>query len=193
MRRQDPRDSPNSTRELGPIDATIRECRLASARITTQCRENERTHGDRRARDDAGGADFAGDAERGLDATGPSVAGVMLGATSPVTVADLPPSRTMVSALAIVDVDVDGDGALSVLATTVGGVAVSVFNGADADWAGGFDRAWIASWGALLRRIHMVPTIATNATAPTPLQICGPIGARSGFVPHHRHSPNRSG
>jgi hypothetical protein len=39
MRRQEPRDSPNSTRELGPIDATIRECRLASARITTQCRE----------------------------------------------------------------------------------------------------------------------------------------------------------
>jgi hypothetical protein len=63
IRRQVPRDSPNSTREFGPIEATMRDCRLAPDRITTQCREYERTHGDvRRARDEAGVGEFCGGA-----------------------------------------------------------------------------------------------------------------------------------
>jgi len=190
MRRQEPRDSPNSTRELGPIDATIRECLLASERITTQCREKERTHfADRRGGDDAGAADFTDAAARGFDATMPAVGGAMLGIVSLVTLTGAPLSRTMVSASAIVV----RDDALSALATIVCRTVVSVFSGADADCDVGVDRTRPVSWGALFRRTHMVPTIATKAAAPTPLQMCGPIGARSGFVPHHRHAPNDSG
>jgi hypothetical protein len=39
---------------------------------------------------------------------------------------------------------------------------------------------------------HTPPTTAA-IPAPTPRQIFGPIGGRSGFVWHHLHSPNCSG
>lgn len=39
---------------------------------------------------------------------------------------------------------------------------------------------------------HTKPTTAA-IPAPTPRQIFGPIGGRSGFVWHHLHSPNCSG
>src|SRR3954454_9412573 len=48
MRRHSPRDSPSSTRELGPIDATTRDCRLAPECTITQCRDTERTQRERR-------------------------------------------------------------------------------------------------------------------------------------------------
>src|SRR5512145_1362750 len=38
MRRQAPRDSPNCTRVSGPMDATMRDCRVAPARTTTHLR-----------------------------------------------------------------------------------------------------------------------------------------------------------
>ena len=46
IRRQSPRDSPSSTREFGPIDATIRDCLLAPERTITQCRDTDRTQRD---------------------------------------------------------------------------------------------------------------------------------------------------
>ena len=56
MRRQSPRDSPNCTREFGPIDATRRDRLLGSARTTTQSREMELTHRVARRDCDAAGA-----------------------------------------------------------------------------------------------------------------------------------------
>jgi hypothetical protein len=133
MRRQEPRDSPNSTRELGPIDATIRACGLASLRTTTQCRENERTHGDRCDGDDACGADFTGDEAPGLATNEPSGGDAMFGATAFDTLTGITLSRTTGSA----SVTVRGD-SLSALATTVRSTTVSVFPAADC--AAGFDR-----------------------------------------------------
>jgi hypothetical protein len=46
MRRQSPRDSPSSTREFGPIEATMRDSLLAPDRTITQCRDTERTQRD---------------------------------------------------------------------------------------------------------------------------------------------------
>ena len=46
IRRHEPRDSPNCTREPGPIDATMRPPLLASARTTTQLVEIELTQRD---------------------------------------------------------------------------------------------------------------------------------------------------
>jgi hypothetical protein len=141
-------------------------------------------------RADACSADFADDAARGLDAIEPSVTGGVFVAASRATLSGAPGSRTVLSASAAAA----GNEALSVLATTVPSAEVSAFAGDKADCADdGFDRTRPVSWGALLRTTHMVPTITTSAAAPTPLQIRGPIGARSGFVPHHRHSPNASG
>jgi len=136
MRRQEPRDSPSSTRELGPIDATMREWLLASARITTQCRENERTHGDRC--DDAGDArvaDFTGGAAPGFATIERPVGGAISPATVLGTLTGTTLSRTTGSASAIVPGDV-----LSALATTVRITTVSVFPAADADCAAGLDR-----------------------------------------------------
>jgi hypothetical protein len=139
--------------------------------------------------DDACGAAFTDDAARGLDAIEPFGGGAVFAATSVATPAGTPGSRTLLSASATVV----GGGAVSVLATTVLGAAVSAFGGDEADCADGFDRMWPVSDGASLRRTHMVPTITTSTAAPTPLHTCGAIGGRSGFVPHHRHSPDASG
>jgi hypothetical protein len=113
IRRQEPRVSPNSTRELGPIDATIFESVVAAARITTQCREMERTQrAGWRTGDDAGGAD---DTERAVvcgDSTG------TLGS------ALTRPLSTAVNG---------GEGVLSAIAATVRAADVSVSNGADAE------------------------------------------------------------
>jgi hypothetical protein len=62
-----------------------------------------------------------------------------------------------------------GGDALSVFATARGVVA-SIFT-AEADGEGAFDRTRAVTWGVLLRSTHMVPTIATIAAAPTPLQM----------------------
>lgn len=119
------------------MDATMREFLLASARITTQCREYERTHGeDRRERDELGAAGFAGEAVRDLDANAPSVAGAVMGATSAMTVGGATVSRTATSASAVVV----RDGALSEVATTGCGAIVSLAGGADAVRAAGADR-----------------------------------------------------
>jgi len=182
MRRQVPRDSPSSTREFGPIEATMRDCRLASDRITTQWREYERTHDDRRVCADAVAVDFrdgdaCGTVGCATDCCAGIAAGAGLGAASLMTPAATPLSRTTLS----------GD----TLATTIRGAVVSVVAGADA--TGVFGRACPTSGGVLLRTTHIPPTITTSAATPTPLQICGAIGARSGLVPHHRHSPADSG
>jgi len=88
-----------------------------------------------------------------------------------------------------------GEDALSVFATTVrvAPVSVSTCTGVGADGDMGLVRARATSCGDLLRRTHMVATTPISAAAPTPLQSCGAIGARSGFVPHHLHCPNDSG
>ena len=180
MRRQEPRNSPSSTRELGPMDATIRESLLAPARTTTQCRDTERTHRTDRADTAAAGATD-------------SVDGAMLGgsagfgATSPVRLARRLLSRPMLSVLAT---DVRGDPLSAVVAR---GAAVSAFPGADADFAAGFIRSGLVFGDTLSRRNHATAISATTAAAPMPLQMRGPIGARSGLVPHHRHCPTLSG
>ena len=69
IRRHSPRVSPNCTRVFGPIDATTREARLASARTSTQCLEMELTQRelDLRALEDGGEASLVDDFARGLD------------------------------------------------------------------------------------------------------------------------------
>jgi hypothetical protein len=47
--------------------------------------------------------------------------------------------------------------------------------------------------GASLWTIHAPHAIDTKAAMPTPFHIQGPIGARSGLVPHHRHDPAVAG
>jgi hypothetical protein len=113
--------------------------------------------------------------------------GAATGAASLITPAATPLSRTMPCLTAVAA----GGGALSALAITVRGTVVSAFDVADA--AGVLPRVCPTSAGVLLRKTHIEPTIATNAATPTPRQICGATGARSGLVPHHRHSPADSG
>jgi hypothetical protein len=93
-------------------------------------------------------------------------------------------SRSMLSALTTV---VRGGVAAVVLAR-----AVSAGSGSDRDFAVAFVRLRPVAADPSSRRNSAVPTIATRATAPTPLQTLAAMGARSGFVPHHRHSPRVS-
>jgi len=180
MRRQEPRDSPNSTREFGPMDATIRESLLAAARTTTQCRDTERTHrADRPDSAEGGATDSIDDAVLGGSAG--------FAATSPMRLAVRLLSRPMLSVLVI---DVREDALSNVV---VRSAAVSAFRGTPADFAAVVVRSGPVLGEALSRRIHAAATIATTAAAPTPLQIRGPIGARAGVVPHHRHDPTLSG
>lgn len=190
MRRHEPRISPNSTRELGPIEATIRESLLAPARITTQCRETERTHRtDLRGAGEAARADFVGVVGATTGAVG---VGAVFGITSLTTLGLAAVSRGILS---VTTIGVRA-GALSVVATTIRAVVVSVLSGsdnaADAGGGSGFDRLRSVSSNDPLRNTHTAPTRTTTA-APAPRQMRGLIGGRSGFVPHHRHDPALAG
>jgi hypothetical protein len=199
------------------MEATIRESLLALERITTQSRETDRTHrADRRDGGGVGDTDFLDEAARGLDAAGSRVAvfgaavgsvdaiegvttcgstgvvlggGGVVGVTSPVATADTLVSGPMLSALAIIGCK----DALSMVATVGRGTAVSVFSRPAADSAPAFTGVGLAYWGSRFLRTMAAASIATKAPALTPRQMRGPIGARSGFVPHHRHSPRLSG
>jgi hypothetical protein len=192
MRRHEPRASPSSTRELGPIDATIRESLLAPERMTTQCRDTDRTQRpDRRDGTDAGGTPFT-------DFIGAAIGtfGGVAGSASLTTVVGATLSRRTLSTATIVG----ADAALSVIAASARAVSVSVSNGADADagtatdgdTGGAFAFERPVSLGEVFRATHTAPT-RTAATAPMPRQIRGPIGGRAGFVPHHLHAPTVSG
>jgi len=171
---------------------------LASARTTTQSREIELTHrADRRDFAEAGGAEVI-DWTVGLDAAFARIAGVVAGVfdaagssrgvvavvTSPGVVTGTTLSRVMVSALAIIV----GDATVSSIVVGAWTV-VSRGSGAECDLMAAFVRMLAVSGGSALRRSQAVPTSATSAAAPTPFQTWGPIGARSGLVPHQRHSP----
>ena len=223
MRRQEPRDSPNSTRELGPTEATIREFRLAPARTTTQCRETERTHrADRRDGEDAVGTDFGDDAPRGLEATEPATGAVGAGSAGGAVGSTDATERLSVGGAmtgAFVGVGAGSFGVTSVATLagvppsrgTLSGTAIGIGDGAlsvvtatvravvlsafsGAEADGGGASDPVrAVSGGAPFRRIQTTPIAAARAAPTPRQIFGPIGGRWGFVPHHRHSPTLSG
>ena len=205
MRRHPSRDSPNCTREFGPIDAMRRDRLLAPARTVTQSREIELTHRVGRAVFDVGDvATRPGDSRTGLgdmpagaDRTvvagaaiavigGGAGAGGAAVATSTVA-AGVTLSRAMLSVAAI------GGGAVFVSLIATVASAVSAGSGNGGVCAAVLARCLAMSGGVSSRKRYPTPTDATNAATPTPLQTCGPIGGRSGFVWHHRHSPTLSG
>jgi hypothetical protein len=175
MRRHEPRDSPNSTREFGPIEATTRDSRLGPVRTTTQWRDTVRTHGlVRRVADVAAIADFvAGDK-----------LGAAVGTSTRVTVSTDATEATAVTG---------GFGTLSLAATSARAIAVSLSKGAAT--AGG--RAVTARVGGALADAPFLISSSTTITAanaaPTPYQTRGAMGGRAGWVPHHRHDPALSG
>ena len=184
MRRHSPRDSPNSTRDLGPIDATIRESLLAFARTTTQCLETVRTQrGDRRAGGETAATDFA-DVEAIGDAS-------IFGGTDAGTAALVAGARATVSRAAVSAITIGSDAKLSVVAATSRAVVESVSRAAEAAGSG-FVCACGVSWADPFRSNQTTPINPTRAT-PAPRQMRGSIGARSGFVPHHLHEPTLSG
>jgi len=94
----------------------------------------------------------------------------------------------MLSALAITVPET----AVSPITTVVmGDIALSA-RGVECAFAAAFARL-VPSGASSSRRKYPVPTTTTKAATPIPFQIWGPIGARSGFVPHHLHSPRLSG
>jgi hypothetical protein len=236
MRRQSPRDSPNCTRELGPIAATRRERLLGSARTTTQFLETELTQRDaRRDFEAAVGAaaraaadpfgvtraiapvepgsvvpDLMEDGTDGRERAGPLGGGVATtalgvgvtatgsfarggdaeaGTTSPIGAALVTVSRLTLSAAAFT---ADAS-AVSAIANFVVDATVSTAARVECAFVADFVRLVAPSNGSSLRRRYPVPTTSTKAATPMPRQTCGPIGARSGFVPHHLHSPKFSG
>jgi len=215
MRRHPSRDSPSCTREFGPIDATRRDRLLAPARTGTQSRDIELTHcvdrfafafgvvvavatrpadsrtglaatlegaGCMAVRGAAIGAICGG---AGVGATVVAV-GATVVATSTLAVGAIL-SRAMLSVVAIGA----GEPFVSLIATVASAVSAGSGNGGVC--AAVFARCLAMSGGLSSRKRYPTPTDATTAAMPTPLQICGPIGGRSGFVWHHRHSPTLSG
>ena len=210
MRRHSPRDSPSSTRELGPIDATTRDCRLAPECTITQCRDTERTQCERRddeaAAADFPSGDFANEGKRdtpcGITCLGATAAGATGAAGTGLVICAGGDPRP-VSATAT-----DGGETLpSVAVATMRAVVVSASNGETAnpgcettgaglvavfatDFAG-LGRS-VAGSNARFFTIHTAPS-STATAAPAPRQTFGPIGGRWGLVPHHRHAPKLSG
>jgi hypothetical protein len=200
MRRQDPRVSPNSTRERGPIDATILASLLASERTTTQLRDTDLTHRpDRRAAVDGDDTDFVaggfetaaggfdtGAAVSGVDIVRGSTCGRTIGGlvgvdgfdvvsvarTSGVTV-----SRIAPAALEIADcrggafVGAAGPGAGAGADTTRDAAESAAATESAAALAAATLRARGVSGGELSCRSHAVPTTAMTPAAATPLQI----------------------
>ena len=171
MRRHDPRDSPNSTRELGPIDATTRDSLLGPVRTTTQWRDTVRTHGFVRRVGDAGAAGAT-------DFVAGGTTGEAFGTET----------RGTVSTAATV-----GVGVLSSTAANVRAFALSLSAGA-ATAAGRVvtDR----ERGVCCKAPPRSSSTATITEPTAPLatyQTRGAIGGRVGCVPHHRHDPTLSG
>jgi hypothetical protein len=197
MRRHVPRDSPNSTRELGPIDATSLDVLLGPERITTQSRETKRTH----RVDPRAAADVAGGVGRGSGAT--AIAGGVFGGVATAAIGRATACGATIGVL--------GAGTLSTRAIVARGAALSarwVVAGLGAA-VGAATRSAVVSAlgrggagfaasirppdGPLFRRNHAAPIVTTIAATPTPLQTSGAMGACSGVVPHHRHFPKLSG
>jgi len=212
MRRHSPRDSPSSTRELGPIDATTRDCRLAPECTITQCRDTERTQCERRegetAATDFPTGDFADDDDGnrdtpcGITCLGATATGATGATGTGLVIRDVgdpaPASATAAGG---------GETFPSVDVATMRAVVVSASNGETAnpgcetagagieavfatDFDGG-DRTTAGS-NARFCTIHTAAS-STATAAPAPRQTFGPIGGRCGFVPHHRHAPKLSG
>lgn len=198
MRRQVPCVSPNCTRELGPIDATMRDCLLAPARTMTQSRETDDTQRALRR-------DFAAvvGAVKDVPAAGPGIAIAVdcgtttgasdVGATSPDcadVVLPLPAGLTdgdvFSAAFAMLRASAVSAGISTGFPGDVGvrGAAASCRARSITGDTSSFDR---------LRRTKAVPTIITSAVEPAAFQISGVIGGCSGLVPHHLHSPSFSG
>ena len=208
MRRHPSRDSPNCTREFGPIEATRRDRLLAPARTGTQSRDIELTHCVGRfafAFDDVVAvATRPADSRTGLAATlegagciaagaagiGAICGGAGVGAT--VVGTSMVAGGAILSRAMLSVVTIGAGGVFASLIATVAS-AVSAGSGNGGVCAAVFARCLAMSGGVSSRKRYPTPTDATTAAMPTPLQICGPIGGRSGFVWHHRHSPTLSG
>ncbi len=209
MRRHSPRDSPSSTRELGPIDATMRDCRLAPECTITQCRDTERTQCERRD-DDVGAADFpsagfvdarACDTPCGTTCLGAAATGAIGAAGTGFISGEVEPEPTPVSAAAT------GRATLaSVAVATIRAVVVSASKGEPGNADGVTGAALVAvfatdfagrergSAGSNARFCTIHTAASSTATpAPTPRHTFGPIGGRCGLVPHHLQAPKLSG
>jgi hypothetical protein len=201
IRRHEPRDSPSCTREPGPIDATIRDPLLASARTTTQLVEMELTQRDvARDLDDVEGF-VAGLLNSDGDATALAASGLRVGSTGAT-------GATATIGSAEATLTVSGDGATSrrtplsigTLGTTASPDALAVRDStesmgleAESSLCTAAARARVASSGRVLRVSHTTPSDNTAAATPMPFKRWGPIGGRSGWVPHHLHDPRLSG
>ena len=217
MRRHSPRDSPSSTRELGPIDATMRDWRLAPECTITQCRDTERTQCERRDDDgvagdfpstdfvDAPTCDPAADAGKrdtpcGTTSLGATATGAV-GAAGAGFIAGADGEPRAVSATAT------GRGtSASVAVATIRAVVVSASKGepATGDCVTGAELVAVfatdfagrergsAGSNARFCTIHTAAS-STATPAPIPRQTFGPTGGRCGLVPHHRQVPKLSG
>ena len=173
------------------MDATMRDCFVASVRMTTHRLATELTQraGCRTGGDAAGGAMVAGTMDGGCEATGAT-----FGVATNESDARRPGASVVVGAAGVAE-----SGAAwgtTVAAAAAGDTVVAMVSGAraaGADVAIVFTGALGADLAALSRRIHAVATIPINAAMPAPRQMSGARGACSGFVPHHRHEPTPSG
>jgi len=203
MRRHVPRDSPNCTREFGPIDAMSRDALLGPARTTTQSLETELTQRDgTTVFDDLVATALLG----GLSTVDGDIAAMGAGGIA------IGPSESFEVALGV---SVDGDCTRSTLtvpasctrdpmvsegaAATTGGTALTdAGEGAglatvESDFRAAVDRTSGACFRSVSRRNQTTPNNATSAPTPTRFQTTGLIGGGSGFVPHQRHDPTLSG
>jgi hypothetical protein len=191
---------------------------LASERTTTQLRETDLTH--RRDAGDvvvtdlvaggfavtAGGFDGAlgsvvgppGDSTRGRTIGGLAADGVSVGEATGLTVSRTAPAElTMVRCSGGAFVGAAGTGAGAGAVTGAEAGRCTTVSAAAAESAAALAAATLrargVAGGSLSCSSQAVPTMAITPAAAAPLQMWGPMGGRSGCVPHHLHAPTLSG
>ena len=154
MRRHAPRDSPNWTRESGPMDAMIRDPLLASARTMTQLFATEFTQRDDvRDLDGTGVGGFMAGVSSGFDAAtdgGAACARTGSGCATIAASGDRTLSRSMLPELTVVTRDATG----STGATAGVDGTVSAGTGAVSDVKTAAVRVSARAFGRLSRMSH---------------------------------------